>query len=194
MTTPARRITALAVIGVLAFAIVAGGLWFAFWKPVRHVDREHGFSILFTAEWEIWPPGDGATIRASRTIHDANGVISVLASPVENFPDAAAYRTWWIGATEKSMPGFARVKDGERETPAGKVPWTEYIYRAQPGDFRLQALQFFVLAKGKGQEKDRGFIITGTAAPGVFERFRADFLEAVDSFRAETPGGVTPAR
>lgn len=197
MMTPARRITTLAVIGVFAFAVVAGGLWYFHWKPARHVDAELGYSIQFSPEWEVWPPGDGANVRASRTLHGANGVISVLVSPVKNFPDASAYRDWWIEATKLSTQGFAEAEKGMREMPAGKLPWTRYVFRTQPGDIHMQALQYFFIRKGKDPAKDQdwGYILSCTAATDMFERFRAEFEETVDTFRAWTPqaGSTTTA-
>jgi len=194
MTTPVRRITTLAAIGVVAFAIVAGGLWYLLWRPARHVDVELGFTIQFSPEWEVWPPGDGANARATRTIHGVNAVISVIASDVRNFPDSASYRDWWIEASSKGS-GFARVQDGIRETPFGRLPWTLYIFRSQPGDIRMQALQYFHLRKGNGKEPDRAYIISCTATPDMFERFRPDFEETVDTFRADPvqTGSMTTA-
>ena len=197
MMTPARRIATFAVIGVLAFAVVAAGLWFAYWKPARHVDAELGYSIQFSPEWEVWPPGDGANVRASRTLHGANGVISVLVSPVKGFPDAAAYGAWWIEATKQATKGFAEAEKGVRTTPAGTLPWTRYVFRTQSGDGRMQALQYFFIRPGKDPAKDQdmGFILSFTAATDMFERFRADFEQTVDTFRAWTPqaGSMTTA-
>ena len=75
--------------------------------------------------------------------------------------------------------GFARIQEGTRAIAGLPAPWILYVHRTDPGDLRAQVWQFFFV------RESRGYIVTCTAAPVHFESFRADFEEAVDSFKLE---------
>ena len=184
MTPDGKRSIGLAACGLTVFAVIAGAFWYFTWRPVRYVDPAWKFSIRFAPEWAYTGEGDGAVARAMRTKPVERGtietgVISVFAAPIENIPDALAYRTWYSGFQRKSLEGFALVQEGVRTTPAFEAPWTLFIHRVGPDKSRLQVWQAFFV-KGK-----IGYIVTSTAKPFDFESFRAEFEEAVDSFRLE---------
>jgi hypothetical protein len=176
MTTPARRVITLALLGIAVFALMMAGIWFFMWRPTRYVDAQYGFSILWSPEWEWTGPGEGANARAHRTLSTSEGLssaaISVLASPVENIPDAAAYRTWFVQHVVGKFKGFTRLEEGTR----GTVPWIEFLHRTEDGG-RGQVCQYFFLKGGTG------YIISCASAPHTFEHFRREFEEAVDSFQ-----------
>ena len=178
-----RRFWTLAAIGVATFAVIAAAIWFFAWRPVRFVDRARGFSIRFSPEWEILGEGEGAVVRAVRTMGVAQGggtgVLNVFVSPVANIANAEAYRELFIESVASKFKGFARVQEGIRAGPGVQAPWILYINRRESDDLRVQVCQYFFV------RGSRGYVITCTAAPVHFESFRADFEEAVDSFTLE---------
>lgn len=182
MTLQTRRVLALAAIGLAVFAVMSAAIWFFMWRPTRYVDAEHKFSIRFSPEWEFIGPGEGASARARRTAADSDGVsaavISILAGPIENIPDAATYRGWFVKNVVSKFKGYTRIEEGTRATPSGRVPWIVFIHRTE-GDLRGQIWQFYYV-------RDKtGFIISCAAPPSFFERYRREFEEAVDSFTLE---------
>jgi hypothetical protein len=182
MTTQARRILTLAAVGVAVFAVMTAAIWYFMWRPTRYVDTAHGFSILFSPEWEFTGPGEGASARAHRTLADTDGMsaaaISVLATPIENIPDAPTYRAWFIKNVIGKFKGYTRLEEGTRATPAGQVPWILFLHRTEE-DARGQVWQFYFV------KNNTGFIISCASDPSSFERFRREFTEAVDSFQLD---------
>jgi photosystem II reaction center protein PsbP len=178
-----RPIWINAALAVGVFGAFVAAMWYFAWRPARIIDAKNGFSIRFTAEWEVAGEGEGATLRALRTMGVAqgggSGVINVLVSPIANIPDAAAYRAWFVEHMARKFPGFARIQEGTREIAGLPAPWILYVHRIDPGDLRAQVWQFFFV------RESRGYIVTCTAAPMHFENFRADFEESVDSFKFE---------
>lgn len=176
-----RRFLTLAAIGVAVFAVLAAAMWFFMWRPLRFVDRKAGFSVRFSPEWEVTGEGAGATARAFRELGvrggGGRGVINVHVSVIDNIPDAAAYRDWFTRLVAKSYPKYARIQEGTRRISGQETPWILFVYEDQ--DVRSQVWQFFFVRETKG------YIISCTALPREFERFRAEFEEAVDSFRFE---------
>ena len=175
-----RRFWKLAAIGVATFAALAGAMWYFAWRPVRFVDRSRGFSIRFSPEWEVLGEGEGAVVRAVRTMGvsqgGGTGVISVFVSPVANIANAEATEPFTESvASVRATP----AKEGSRADAGLPVPWILYVHRTDPDDLRVQVCQFFFV------RESRGYVVTCTAAPMHFETFRADFEEAVDSFKFE---------
>ena len=178
-----RRFWINAALAAGVFAAIVAVMWFFAWRPARIFDAKNGFSIRFTAEWEYAGEGEGATLRALRTMGVAQGggtgVINVLVNYLDNIPNAAAYRAWFVDHMAKKFPGFERIQEGSREIAGVQAPWILYVHRIDPGNLRAQVWQFFFV------RESRGYIVTCTAAPVHFESFRADFEEAVDSFKLE---------
>ena len=178
-----RRIWINAVLAAGVFAAFVAAMWYFAWRPSRIVDAANGFSIRFTAEWEVTGEGEGATLRALRTMGvpqgGGTGVINVLVNTIANIPDATAYRSWFVENMAKKFKGFARIQEGTRSGSELKPPWILYVHRTDPDDLRVQVWQFFYV------RGTRGYVVTCTAAPMHFESFRADFEEAVDSFKLE---------
>ena len=109
------------------FAFVAV-MWYFAWRPARIIDAKNGFSIRFTAEWEVAGEGEGATLRALRTMGvgqgGGTGVINVWVSPISNIPDATAYRGWFV----EHMAGLlgrptvtVSCHDEGRSEPQGRI-------------------------------------------------------------------------
>lgn len=182
MTLQTRRVLALAVIGLAVFAVMCGAIWYFMWRPTRYVDAEHRFSIRYSPEWEYTGPGEGASTRAHRTLHDSEGTfsaaISVWANPIENLPDAQTFRAWYIKNFISKFSGYTRLEEGIRATPIGLTPWMMFLHRTEAGD-RVQVWQFYFV------KNTTGYVISCAATPSAFEKFRREFAEAVDSFQLE---------
>lgn len=178
-----RRTLALGAIAVGVFAAMAFAMWYFAWRPIRFVDSANGFSIRFTAEWDVIGRGEGAHVRAVRTKGPSEGggtgVISVLMSHIANIPDAATYRTWYAQNMTSKFPGYVLIEEGIRTVAGASVPWSQFLYKSDPGNRPAQVWQFFYV---KGS---RGYVVTCTATPFDFERFRRDFEEVVDTFQLE---------
>jgi len=178
-----RRFWINAALAAGVFSAFVAVMWYFAWRPARIIDSKNGFSIRFSAEWEVAGEGEGATLRALRTMGvgqgGGTGVINVWVSPIANIPDATAYRGWFVEHMAGKFPGFARIQEGTRTIAGLPAPWILYVHRTDPGDLRAQVWQFFFV------RESRGYIVTCTAAPVHFESFRADFEEAVDSFKLE---------
>jgi hypothetical protein len=174
-----KRTLILAAVAIAVFVVMLTALWFFLWRPARYIDPISGFSIRFTAEWEVAGKGEGAEMRAARELGAAQGgglgIISVGMYPVVNIPDATAFRAWFRENFAKKFPGYARVQDGMR----GAVPWSLFVHRTDKDDRPAQVCQYFYV---KG---NRGYVVSCTAKPHEFERFRADFEDAVDSFEMD---------
>jgi hypothetical protein len=177
------KVLKLAALAFGVFAVIATAIWYFAWRPARYVDARNGFSIRFTAEWDVWGEGEGATVRAVRTMGvsqgGGTGIISVYVSPIVNIKDGEAYRSWFAETIARKFKGFAKIKEGSRAIAGVQTPWLLYLHQTEPGDVRVQVWQFFLV------RESRGYLLTCTAAPFQFEEFRRDFEEAVDSFKLE---------
>ena len=178
-----RRTLFLGAIAVSVFAAVAFAMWYFAWRPTRFVDHANGFSIRFTADWDVIGKGEGAHVRALRTKGPSEGggtgVISVLMNYIANIPDAPTYRKWFADNMTSKFPQYARIEDGLRTRGGSSVPWSQFVYRSDPGNRPAQVWQFFYV------KESRGYVVTCTATPFDFERFRRDFEEIVDTFQLE---------
>ncbi|HEU4334789.1 MAG TPA: hypothetical protein VFT32_09870, partial [Candidatus Eisenbacteria bacterium] len=127
-----RRTLAMGAIAVGVFAAVAFAMWYFAWRPMRYVDRANGFSIRFTADWDVIGQGEGANVRALRTKGPSEGggtgVISVLVNHIANIPDAATYRKWFAENMTSKFPQYARIEEGSRSIEGAAVPWSEFVY------------------------------------------------------------------
>ena len=179
-----RRFWTLAALAVATFAVFAAAIWYLAWRPLRFVDPARGFSIRFSPEWEVIGEGEGAVVRAVRTLGVAQsggtGVISVQVYHIENLRDAKTYRDWYHkGINNKSFKELARVSDGIRSAGGLEAPWLLFVYRTEPQNIRMQVWQVFFV------RGSRGYVLSCTALPFEFENFRPDFEEAVDSFKLD---------
>jgi hypothetical protein len=173
-----RRTLLLAGLGLVVFALVGALLWYFMWRPLRYVDPVERFSMRFSPEWLVIGAGEGANVRAARELGGATGVINVFVSQIENIPDAKAFREWYMRLNAKHYSKLATVEEGERNG----IPWSMFVYEIETQKdvkIRTQVMQYYFIRKPKG------YIISCTALPSAFERFRPDFEEAVDSFQME---------
>ena len=131
--------------------------------------------------------GEGANYRAVRELSvseggGGTGAINVFASAISNIPDANAYRDWYMRLNAKQYSRLAKVEEGVRSGPQGQIPWATFVYEIQIDKdkfTRIQVIQYYFV------RNPRGYVLSCTALPAAFERFRRDFEEAVDSFRFE---------
>lgn len=180
-----RRTLVLALLGLAVFAAVGAAIWFFMWRPVRFVDPVEKFSIRFSPEWLMLGAGEGANVRAARNLDvseggGGTGAINVFASAISNIPDAKAYRDWYMRLNVKEYSKVVRVQEGVRSGPMGEIPWAMFVYEIQVDKdvfTRIQVIQYYFVRGSKG------YVVSCTALPAAFERFRRDFEEAVDSFR-----------
>jgi hypothetical protein len=140
---------------------------------------EKGFSITFPADWEI-KPNPPTIVSASRPAapgdtfrENVNVCVEALPRPLtpDEYVDAA------IALLKKTFPGTAEVERGKVALGGADARYIVYT-------FKIGALQL----KNLAYSVPRGltcFVITCTATPDTFDKYRPAFEEIANSLKME---------
>lgn len=177
-----KKYLVLSAVAVVSFAVVAGAIWWLSWRPVRFVNAREGYSIRFPIGWDVLPGGTEALVRAEGLLGpqdvEAPGTITIFVADLKSLPDEGRGVAWWSPISAVRLEGYTRLREGAWRLPGLDVPWMEFTYLPKEKAL-LQGWQFYA------REGSRGCVVTCTAAPAAFEKYRADFERTVRSFRFE---------
>ena len=182
---PARKKTLLlAAVGLAAFAAVAAGIRHLAVGSRRHVDGIKGFSLSFPSGWEFQEgPTEGPAVQGLKVLGIPEGshraAVNVTVESLHPPLDVRTYRRRGIVIHGGHLPEYVPIGEGIERFANVEAPWIHYTYVAGPKRKQFQAWQFYLI------RGSRGYVITCTADPAAFERFRPDFEEIVRSFRFE---------
>ncbi|HTF57972.1 MAG TPA: hypothetical protein VK661_12135 [Planctomycetota bacterium] len=177
-----RKILVLSAVAVVSFAAAAGALWWLVWRPVRYINAHQGYSIRFPDGWEVLPGGAESLVQAGGfqdpKDNEPEAIISIITADLKSLPAEGKGIAWWSPLSATRLENFTRLREGNWRFPRHDVPWVEFTYLG-PEKTLVQGWQFYL------REEPRGYVVTCTAKPAAFEKYRTEFERSIRSFRFE---------
>ncbi|HKS16442.1 MAG TPA: hypothetical protein VJU16_03965, partial [Planctomycetota bacterium] len=181
MNSGAKKILVLSAVTLAAFGAAAAIVWLLWWKPTEYVSEAEGFSIRFPAGWSVRRDDDAPIVRGRGLLAPEDGedpgIITVLIVDLKTLPAAGAGTSWWSPISAVHLQDFARVGDGFMHVAGEKSPWILFSYTEGTDKVLMKGQQFYL------RGGTRGYVITCTARPAAFEKFRAEFERTARSLR-----------
>ncbi len=150
-------------------------------EPGRYYNDKENFSIVFPESWERQEGVMGTAVMALSQKEDPTDQfrenVNVVAEPLPRSMAVQEYYQLSASNMSRMMTDFQQVEQGELSLDEKDARWMVSTYRM--GTINLKAMAYFLV------KERRGFVITCSAAPDQFARYRKTFEQIAESFRLE---------
>jgi len=147
----------------------------------RHTDKGRGFSIALPSGWQKDKDQMGTAVMALSNKENANDFfrenINVVVETLTGSMSTKEYFEASQGAIKKVFQDFKLEKTGKEKLNNKEFMWSVYTHKTPTS--KAKVLQY-VAVNGL-----RAYIITCSAAPENFDRYRTLFTSSIKSFKFE---------
>ncbi len=175
MRTRARAVLFAATFGTLALLAVVGPAAGQAMGP--YFSPTGGFTIQFPLGWEQRPITGGGIIALSAQESAADTFrenVNVVFEPLPTPMTVEQYAQANLQNMGTSLQAFRVIEQGQGPVSGRQSWWGVYTHTmGQP----LMVLAYFLVANG------RGYVVTCTASPAEFARWRPLFVQIANTFR-----------
>lgn len=146
----------------------------------KYVNKEKGFSITFPKNWETKEGIAGAVVASlSPRESDSDNFRENVNIVIEDLPkDLTSEEYYQAGIVNlRKVPEFKEEQKGKMSIDGKEAVWL--IASHKSSNVSAKMIQYYVI-KGK-----RAYVITGTALADTFGKYKPQFDQIAQSFKAE---------